>query len=572
MEISIDDTVTSDEAIAIVTAVANHFGHSIELVDTTSDETVVTAEPGDDGPAETGDDGPTDEEIQTERERRVVEAIDDILTGGPERGHEKIEQLGKLFVRERLDLIFDEINWEDGTFARYDSDDRLPADGIVTGSGTIDGRTVFFIANDYTVKAGTRSTMSTEKQLRIQERAEEVGAPILFLVDSAGARITDQSGLFADRYRGGKTFFNQARSSGNIPQIGVLYGPCVAGAAYTPVFCDFLMMVDQMSAMSIASPRMIEQVTGEETTLQNLGGPDIHATESGSVDLVVDDEFEAADRIRDVISYLPQNHTELPPKTSPSQPSTNPSRTNSVIPANPNTPYDVHELIDCVIDDNSWLEFKPTFASELVTGFGRIDGRPVGVLANQPNTRSGAIYPDSSEKAAGFIWKCDAFNIPLVYLCDTPGFMVGRQVESEGILQKGRKFIYATSNATVPRFCVVVRKAYGAGIFAMSGPAFEPDSTIALPSAEIAVMGPKAAIHAVYANQIEEIDDPKERQQFIEDKREEYRQDIDIFKLSSKMAIDELIPAARLRKQLAARLETYETKPSPDQKHGSILF
>jgi acetyl-CoA carboxylase carboxyltransferase component len=564
MRISVTSDTTDEEAEAIATAVSNYLGRPVEIVHDGTDEPLTSV----------GESWSDEGAVITDREERIREQIAEIMTGGPERGHEKIEQLGKLFVRERLDLFFDDIDYENGTFARYDADENLAADGIVTGSGRINGRQVYFVANDYTVKAGTSSTMTIEKQLRIQERADEMGAPILYLVDSAGARITDQSGFFADRYRGGKMFYNQCLSSGRVPQIGVLYGPSVAGAAYTPMFCDYLFMVEGMSSMAIASPRMVEMVTGEEVEMENLGGPRVHATESGSADLTVTNEEEAVARVKDLLTYLPQDFTEKPPRSTTERPQFNPHGLDSVIPENPNKAFDIHDVIDRLIDSESWFELKPEFAKELVTGFARIDGRPVGIVANQSSHKGGAIYPDSAEKAADFIWKCDAFNTPLVYLVDTPGFMVGQQVEQDGILQRGRKFIYATSSVTVPKFCVVVRKAYGAGIYAMSGPAFGTDATLALPSGEIAVMGPKAAVNAVYANQLADIDDPDERQAFVEQKREEYREDIDMKKLASEMIVDELTPASELRELLTGYLHATEDKDAtpPERKHGTILF
>ncbi|MDS0476967.1 acyl-CoA carboxylase subunit beta [Natrinema sp. 1APR25-10V2] len=559
MKINIDGQYDEKTARAIVTAISQHFGEPVEL---NGDETSSSES--------------YDEAIITEREETIREEIEEIMSGGPERGHEKIEELGKLFVRERMDLVFDEVRFEDGTFAGLDNDDWTPADGLLTGVAEIDGREVYFSANDYTVKAGSIGNQGIEKQVRLSERAVNARSPIIRLIDSTGARLTpgerDETQSHADRYTGGKSFFNQCIHSGQVPQIGVLYGPNIAGSAYTPVFCDFLIMVEGTSGMAIASPRIVEEMTGEEIDMQDLGGPEVHAKHSGSADLVVPDEETAAEKTRQLLSYLPQNHdAELPSEPSKS-PDLNPKSLDNVIPEKPNKSYDVTQVIRRVVDGDSWFELKPDFAPEIVTGFGRIDGKPVGIVANQPEHVSGAIFPDSAEKAAGFIWKCDAFGIPLVYLCDTPGFMIGSQVEKEGVLQKGRKFIYATSNAQVPKVCVITRKAYGAGIYAMCGPAFEPDATLALPSAELAVMGPDAAVRAVFARQIEEIDDPAEREAFIEEKKQEYRKDIR--KQASNMQVDELIPAGDLREQLVHRLDSLRSKQRTeyDRKHGTVLF
>lgn len=333
-------------------------------------------------------------------------------------------------------------------------------------------------------------------------------------------------------------------------------------------------MVEDISAMAIASPRIVEMVTGEETEIEELGGPAVHAKHSGSTDFVVQDEDEAAALVHALLDYFPQNFREQPEPKQSKSPLRDPTQIDAVIPENPNKPYDVHELIHHLVDEGSFYECKPEFAEEMVTGFARLNGRAIGVLANQPAVKTGAIYPQSSQKAAGFIWKCDAYNIPLLYLCDTPGFMVGKQVEREGILQRGRQLIYATSCATVPKISVVVRKAYGAGTYAMAGPAFDTDAVLTLPSSEIAVMGPKAAVNAVYRRKIEDIDDLEERQQYIERKREEYREDIDIRKLASEMVVDELIPPRDLRPELINRFSMYQDKEKhrPERKHGTMLF
>jgi len=564
MKVELDDTADEETAQAIATALSQHLGESVELV--VDGETV----------ADNGGDGEWEESVVTEREEKLREDVAAILSGGPERGHEKIQQLGKLFVRDRLDRIFDDIAYEDGTFARAD-DEELPADGMVTGVGEIRGRTVFFAANDYTVKAGSLGMMGVEKEMRIAERAASVGAPILRLIDSTGARLNlddrEPGDTHVDRYRGGRMFFNQCIHSGQVPQIGVLYGPDIAGSAYTPVFCDYLIMVEEMSGMAIASPRIVEAVTGEDVDMQDLGGPDVHATESGSADLVVEDEAAAAETVRDLLGYLPQNYAADLPTRPTRAPERNPTGLDATIPEEPNEAYDVHDVIDRLVDGDSWFELKPRFAPELVTGLARIDGRPVGVVANQPAHNSGAIFPDSAEKGAGFVWTCDAYGIPLVYLCDTPGFMVGSRVEREGVLQKGRTLIYATSNAQVPKFCVITRKAYGAGIYAMCGPAFDPDATLALPSAEISVMGPKAATHALFGDRMEGMD-PDERAAFVESMREEYDRRIDVREQAAKMQVDELLPAGDLRDQLERRLAAFETKKRTDRDrhHGTVLF
>jgi acetyl-CoA carboxylase carboxyltransferase component len=412
-----------------------------------------------------------------------------------------------------------------------------------------------------------------EKFLRMQQRALKSGNPVLYLMDSSGGRIDQQTGFFANREGIGKYYYNHSMLSGRVPQVCVLYGPCIAGAAYTPVFADFTVMVEGTSAMAIASPRMVQMVTGEDIEMQELGGAEMHATESGSADLVAEDERHARQLVAQLISYLPDQAGEKPPRSETKPPTYSPNGIDEVVPDAPNRSYDVFDLLERIADAESIFELKSEYGAEIVTAFCRIDGRPVGVVANQPAQRSGAIFPDAAEKAAEFIWTCDAYEIPLLYLCDTPGFMAGSQVEKDAILEKGKKFIYATSSATVPKQTVVVRKAYGAGIYAMGGPAYDPESIVALPSGEIAIMGPEAAINAVYANKLSEIDDEEERARREQELREEYRQDIDAHRMASEVVIDEIVPPSSLRAELAARFAFYEgvEKSLPDKKHGTIL-
>ncbi|WP_254543563.1 acyl-CoA carboxylase subunit beta [Halomarina pelagica] len=569
MKVRIDEGASEDEAAAIAAALARHAVEEVRVYVGDAAEPAVVHEGNRVGDAVPHDDfGPTDREIA------LLEEIADIEQGGPEKYRERLDEQGKLFVRDRLDLWFPEgLLFEDGTFAEFDAADRLPADGLLTGAAEFEGREVHFMANDFTVKAGSMAAKGVEKFLRMQQRALKTGKPILYLMDSSGGRIDQQTGFFANREGIGKYYYNHSMLSGYVPQICVLYGPCIAGAAYTPVFADFTVMVKGMSAMAIASPRMVQMVTGEEISMEDLGGPEVHARYSGSADLVAEDEEHARDLVAQLIGYLPNNAGGKPPRAEPRDPAQSPTGIDRIVPTEPNRGYDVRELIDHVVDAESFFELQPNYGGEIVTAFARIDGRPVGIVANQPATRAGAIFPDAAGKAAEFIWKCDAFNVPLLYLCDTPGFMAGSQVEKDGILEQGKKMIYATSSATVPKQCVVVRKAYGAGIYAMSGPAYDPDSTIALPSGEIAIMGPEAAINAVYRNRLDAIDDPEERARREAELREEYRQDIDVHRMASETVIDEIIPPSALRKELANRFAFYETvrKDLPDKKHGTVL-
>ncbi|MFP4589958.1 MAG: acyl-CoA carboxylase subunit beta [Halobacteriales archaeon] len=568
MKVRIGEDASEAEASAIASALAERYGERVSVYRGEADEPAAVDEP----PAV---EEPTDDLGPTDREARLWEDIAEVERGGPEKYRERLEDQGKLFVRDRLELWFEEggLDFEDGRFAEWDAEDRLPADGLITGAATFEGRRLHVMANDFTVKAGSMAEKGVEKFLRMQHRALKTGRPVLYLMDSSGGRIDQQTGFFANREGIGKYYYNHSLLSGYVPQICVLYGPCIAGAAYTPVFADFTVMVEGMSSMAIASPRMVQMVTGEDIDLETLGGPEVHARHSGSADLVAEDEEHARALVADLIGYLPDNaNADLP--TRPGRPpAKTPDGIDAVVPAEPNKGYDIWDLIERVIDADSAFELKAAFGGEVVTAFARLDGRPVGIVANQPAQRAGAIFPDSARKAAEFIWTCDAYNIPLLYLCDTPGFMAGSQVEKDGILESGKKMIYATSMATVPKISVVVRKAYGAGIYAMSGPAYDPESVIALPSGEIAIMGPEAAINAVYKRKLDAIDDSDERAEREAELREEYRRDIDVKRMASEVVIDEIVPPSTLRDELLARFGHYRsvTKHRPDKKHGTII-
>jgi acetyl-CoA carboxylase carboxyltransferase component len=592
MDVRIDGSASAEEAGAVAAALAEHVGEAVFVYVGEADDAAAERHP-DAGredsstPTETEASGEYEDDGPTEREATLRKEIADILEGGPEKYRDRLSEQGKLFVRDRLDLWFDSggVLFEDGKFANFDawhpnspdvdsdSESRLPADGLLTGAAEFEGRDLHFMANDYTVKAGSMAEKGVEKFLRMQERALKTGQPVLYLMDSSGGRIDQQTGFFANRQGIGKYYYNHSMLSGRVPQICVLYGPCIAGAAYTPVFADFTIMVEGMSAMAIASPRMVEMVTGEEISLEDLGGPAVHAEHSGSADLVAADEEEARALVAQLLSHLPDAAGETPPKGPSKSPARSPAGIDSVVPTSPTRAYDMNDLIERVVDADSVLELRPDYGAEILTAFARIDGRPVGIVANQPAKRAGAIFPDAAEKAAQFIWTCDAYEIPLLYLCDTPGFMAGSGVEKEGILEQGKKMIYATSSATVPKQCVVVRKAYGAGIYAMSGPAYDPESTLGLPSGEIAIMGPEAAINAVYANKLADIDDTDERERVEAELREEYREDIDVHRMASEVVIDEIVPPSELRTELVNRFDFYEDieKSVPEKKHGTIL-
>ncbi|WP_026695779.1 acyl-CoA carboxylase subunit beta [Peribacillus kribbensis] len=499
----------------------------------------------------------------------LVEKVEKIQKGGSEKYHQKNAEKGKLFVRERLRLLFDHgLDFEDAFFANCQAE-GLPADGVVTGIGLINGQRVCVMANDSTVKAGSWGARTVEKIIRIQETAEKLNIPMLYLVDSAGARITDQVEMFPGRRGAGRIFYNQVKLSGRVPQICLLFGPSAAGGAYIPAFCDIVVMVEGNASMYLGSPRMAEMVIGEKVTEEEMGGARMHCSKSGCGDVMAKTEEEAISFARNYLSYFPENYSELPPQYEMLSPRADVKPISELLPKNQNAPFQMYELIDNLIDRGSFCEIKKLFAPELITALARMDGKPVGILANQPRVKGGVLFPDSADKAAKFINLCDAFNIPLLFLADIPGFMIGTKVEQAGIIRHGAKMISAMCEATVPKISVVVRKAYGAGLYAMAGPAFEPDCCLALPSASIAVMGPEAAVNAVYANKIKELP-PEERTAFIELKREEYKQDIDIYRLASEMVIDDIIQPDSLRDELIARFAAYSTKKLQftNRKHG----
>lgn len=479
--------------------------------------------------------------------------------GGAERYHEANRARGKLFARERVDLLVDAGSFvEDGMLANAVAD-GLPADGVITGGATVDGRPVRLMANDSTVKAGSWGARTVEKIIRTIERAYREQVPMVYLVDSAGARITDQVDLFPGRRGAGKIFHEQVRASGSVPQVCALFGPSAAGGAYIPAFCDVVAMVDGNASMYLGSDRMVEMVTGERTTLEAMGGAAVHCKESGCGHFLCKTEQEAIELLRRYLSFLPSNWTGTPPVA---EPVAAPSGVDlaRLVPESERQAFDMRRFAKGLLDDGSFLEIHALWAREAVVGFGRLDGRVVGVVGNNSMFKGGVLFIDSADKCTRFIQLCDAFNVPLLFLSDVPGFMVGSAVEKAGIIRHGAKMITAVSEATVPKICVVVRKAYGAGLYAMAGPGFDPDATIALPTAKIAVMGAEAAVNAVYARKIADIADEDERAAFVAAKRAEYEADIDLTRLASELVVDAVVTPAELRAELIRRYAAAGTK------------
>jgi acetyl-CoA carboxylase carboxyltransferase component len=488
-----------------------------------------------------------------------------VLRGGAEKYHEKNKQQGKLFARERLRLLLDEGSFvEDGALAN-NGDPDLPADGVVTGLGRVGGRAVCVMANDSTVKAGSWGKRTVEKILRIQETALKLRCPLFYLVDSAGARITDQVDMFPGRRGAGRIFYNEVQLSGLVPQICLLFGPSAAGGAYIPAFCDIVIMVEGNASMYLGSPRMAEMVIGQKVTLEEMVGARMHCSVSGCGDVLCKTEEEAIAAAKAYFAFMPARCDERAPRAAPVAAAVSGKPTDEIIPRDQNKPFDMWLLLNEIIDAGSAFEIKKLWAGEIITTLARIEGRAVGIVASQPKVKGGVLFVDSSDKAARFIWLCDAFNIPLLYVADVPGFMIGKEVERQGIIRSGAKWISAVSDATVPRISLIVRKAYGAGLYAFSGPGFDPDCTLALPEAMIAVMGPEAAVNAVYFNKIQEKPEA-ERPAYVEQLRNEFRADIDIYHLAAEQIVDDIVPGDRLRAELAARYAYYESRYTPPRQ------
>jgi acetyl-CoA carboxylase carboxyltransferase component len=474
------------------------------------------------------------------------------LRGGPERHREKAGAQGKLPVRERVARLLDPDSFAEEALLANWQEDGLGADGVVTGLGRIGGRAVALMANDPTVKAGSWGPKTVEKILRIQERALALRVAMVYLVDSAGARITEQVQMFPGRRGAGRIFHNQVKLSGLVPQVCVLFGPSAAGGAYIPAFCDIVIMREGNASMYLGSPRMAQMVIGEDVTLEEMGGARMHTGVSGCGHVLVKSDEEGIDAAKRYLSYLPESWEQDPPTAPPAEPSAQ-APIGDLIPEDENKPFDMRLLLEALVDADSFMEIHARWAKELIVGFARLEGRAVGLVASQPKVKGGVLFVDSADKAARFIWTCNAWGVPLLFLADVPGFMIGTRVEREGIIRHGAKMISAVSEATVAKISVVVRKAYGAGLYAMAGPAFDPDCCLALPSASIAVMGPQAAINAVYYNQLQAIADEAERARETERLREEYAADIDILRLASELVVDAVIEPEELRSELIRR-------------------
>jgi acetyl-CoA carboxylase carboxyltransferase component len=517
--------------------------------------------------------GPTlDEATATLNERKAAARE----MGGADK-IAKQHGLGKLTVRERLDLLFDAGSFREfAVLGTHQSSSpqmqgkSTPADGVVTGIGTIDGRRACVIAYDFTVMAGSMGMVGELKASRMRELALRERMPIIWLVDSAGARIQEAAGSqFA---RTGDLFREQVEMSGVVPQVAAMMGPGAAGTAYIPGLADFVPMVKGTSSMALGGPHLVKAAVGEEIDEQSLGGSAVHNKISGVADREVPDDVACITAIRDYLAFFPSHNKQKPPMRPTDDPIDRRCESlTSIVPANPRQAYDVRKVIAEIADDGFFFPMKPDWARSLVTGFARFGGRPAGIVANQPMFLGGAIDVNAADKAARFVWLCDAFDIPLVFLMDCPGFLVGSAVEKAGIIRHGSKMLFAVSEATVPKLTVVMRKGYGAGYYVMNGRAYEPDMIVGWPTAEISVMGPEQAVSIIGRSALAAVPE-EERAARQNDMVEAVRAQIGPYIAASWSFVDDLIDPADTRRVLCEGLANAEGKQvtRPWRKHGVL--
>jgi acetyl-CoA carboxylase carboxyltransferase component len=483
---------------------------------------------------------------------------------------------GKLSVRERLDLLFDEGSFtEFSLLAHHQSaapsmqGKSTPADGCVCGVGEVGGRRVVVIAYDFTVMAGSIGMVGELKATRMRELALRERIPVVWLIDSAGARIQEAAGsMFA---RTGDLFREQVHMSGVVPQVAAMMGPGAAGTAYIPGLADFVPMVKGTSHMALGGPPLVKAAVGEDVTAEEMGGSAVHTRVSGVADLEVADDEECLRMVRTYLGYFPSSNLERPPVLPVSDPGDRRcEELYDLVPANPRRAYDVRKVIRVLVDDGDFFPMKPEWARNLVTGFGRFAGRPAGIVANQPMFLGGALDVNAADKAARFVWLCDAFGIPLVFLMDCPGFLVGSAVEKQGIIRHGAKMLFAVAEATVPKVTVVTRKGYGAGYYVMNGRAYEPDLIVGWPTAEISVMGPEGAVNIIFRKQIEAAGDREAQDAARDQMVSMVREQINAYIAAGWSFLDDLIDPADTRSAIVRGLELSETKKieRPWRKHG----
>ena len=512
--------------------------------------------------------------MHEEKLKKLYELKNLAESGG---GKEKIDvqhSKGKLTARERIDLLLDEGSFiELDKYVTHRQDDpetkKFYGDAVITGFGTITGRKVFVYAYDFTVLGGSLGEMASRKIVKIMDRAIKVGAPIIGILDSGGARI--QEGVMSlDGY--GDIFYRNTTASGIIPQITASIGPCAGGAVYSPAMTDFIIMVENIGQMFVTGPEVVKEVLSEDVSFEDLGGASTHATKSGVAHMVAANEYECMEKIKKLISFLPQNNLEEPPSLLEPTDDTNrldPSLIN-MLPENPYQPYDIKSIIMSIIDNKDFYEIHETFASNIIVGFARMDGKTVGIVANQPMYLAGALDIDSSNKAARFIRFCDSFNIPIITLVDTPGYLPGADQEHNGIIRHGSKLLYAYCEATVPKITCIIGKAYGGAYIAMGSKNLKADINFAWPTAEIAVLGPEAAITIVHRRELKSSQDAKTTKKKLAD---EFRKKFaNPYIAAEKGIIDLVIDPMETRTMLIGAIASLAGKKetSPWKKHGNI--
>jgi propionyl-CoA carboxylase beta chain len=514
---------------------------------------------------------------KTTRERieELNRKKEEVRVGGGSKRIEKLHKAGKLTARERINLLLDEGSFQElGVFVTHRCQDfamperKVVGDGVVAGHGTVEGRRVFIFAQDFTIFGGTMGEMNAKKICQIMDLAMENGAPIIGLNDSGGARIQEgvaSLGGYAD------VFLRNTLASGVVPQISAILGPCAGGAVYSPAITDFIFMVKKTSHMFITGPNVIKSVTGEEVTFEELGGAVTHATRSGVAHFMSEDEYDCFAGIKKILSFLPQNNLDDPPRREPTDsPDRTEKRLDQLIPDSPNKPYDMLEIIELVIDDGDFFEVHGHYAKNIVVGFARLNGIPIGVIANQPKVLAGTLDIDSSLKGARFVRFCDAFNIPLLTFEDVPGFLPGTEQEYGGIIKHGAKLLYAYCEATVPKITVITRKAYGGAYDVMSSRHIRGDYNITWPTAELAVMGVDGAVNIIHRKEIEQAEHPeKVRQAFVDDYEEKFANP---YIAASLAYIDDVVIPSETRQHIIKALEMLMDKRQnlPPKKHGNI--
>ncbi len=492
--------------------------------------------------------------------------------GGPERMATQHAR-GKLTARERLALLLDDGSFQEmGALATHDetefglADQRYPGDGVVAGFGKINGRRVAVFAQDFTVLGGSFSKVQSNKISRIQDLALESGVPLIGLNDSGGARIQEGVGSLAAY---GEVFVRNVLASGVIPQISLILGPCAGGAVYSPALTDFVVMVRDTSSMFLTGPDVVEAVTGEQVSIEILGGPDVHETRSGVAHLVAGTERQALELVKLLLGYLPQNNNEDPPQIAPYDPADRmDDELNTLIPRDEAEAYDVRDIVERVFDRDSFLEIHPAFAPNAIVGFARLDGFSAGIVANQPAVMAGVLDIDASDKIARFIRICDVYNIPVITFVDCPGFLPGTDQEYRGVIRHGAKIIYAYCEATVPKISIVTRRAMGGAYVAMSSRQMRTDIAFAWPGAQIAVMGAEAAVRVLYRREVRDAADPAAAEAaYVDSYREAF---FNPYRAADVGQIDEVIEPRETRQRLIRSLELLRTKvqQNPPKKHG----